>query len=178
MRKVLYILGHLSDEDIEWLARTGIRRKVHKGEVLIYQGKPVDALFVVLDGHLTVSVKDIGEVAKLKVGEIVGEMSFVDSRPPSATVAADEEATVLVVKKELLQDKLDHDIAFSARFHKALSIFLAERLRGTVQHLGYGQDTGLDGEDDLEDELDLNALDNLSLAGTRFDWMIKKLMAV
>jgi signal-transduction protein with cAMP-binding, CBS, and nucleotidyltransferase domain len=104
-------------------------------------------------------------------------MSFIDSRPPSATVAADSDTIVLMVKKDILQNKLNQDIPFSARFYKALSVFLADRLRDTVQHLGYSQANGLNSEEELEDELDFGVLDNLSLAGSRFDWMLKTLMS-
>lgn len=177
MRKVLYILGHLNDEDIEWLARKGVRRKIHKGDILIHQDKQTEALFVVLEGQLTVSVKNIGDVAEIKVGEIVGEISFVDSRPAYATIIAGGEALVLAVKKDLLQDKLDRDIAFGARFYKALSIFLADRMRErVVQRIAYGAKAGLDAEEELEDEIPLHVLDSLTIAGTRFDRMLKILM--
>ena len=59
------------------------------------------------------------------------------------------------------------------RFYRALSFFLADRLRGTVRRLGYGQAGGLDTDDVLEDELDDRLLDSVSLAGDRFDRMLK-----
>ena len=81
MRKVLYIFGLLTDADVEWMAQTGTRRWVEAGEVLIQEGKPVDAVILLLDGELTVSVKGVGEISRLGVGEIVGELSYVDSPP-------------------------------------------------------------------------------------------------
>ena len=48
---------------------------------LVEQGVPVDALIFVLDGEVSVTVKGIGEVARLGVGEILGEMPFVDRKP-------------------------------------------------------------------------------------------------
>ena len=38
MRKVLYILGQLSDSDVDWLARSGKRVKHAKGAELIKFG--------------------------------------------------------------------------------------------------------------------------------------------
>ena len=85
MRKALYVMGILNDEDVEWLASRGRRLGVQKGEVLIREGQPVDALFILLDGSLDVSAGD-QQVATLLSGEIVGEISFADSslppRPP------------------------------------------------------------------------------------------------
>ena len=83
MRKALYVMGILNDEDVEWLASRGRRLGVQKSEVLIREGQPVDALFILLDGSLDVSAGG-HQVATLLSGEIVGEISFVDSNPPSA----------------------------------------------------------------------------------------------
>lgn len=78
MRKVLYIFGLLTDADIDWMARVGIRRRLKDGEILIEQGKPIDSIILLLEGQLSVAVRDVGPVARLGVGEIVGEMSMVD----------------------------------------------------------------------------------------------------
>src|SRR5579862_2951325 len=115
MRKVLYIFGLLTDADVEWMARTGSRRWVEAGEVLIQEGRPVDAVILVLDGELTVSVEGVGEISRLGVGEIVGEMSYVDSAPPSATVSASTRSLALFIDKRQLTEKLDSDVAFGFR---------------------------------------------------------------
>src|SRR5581483_8678239 len=93
MKKVLFLLGELRDIDIEWLIANGQRRAVRADEVLIRQGQPLDALFLVLDGTLEVSGGG-GMPFLLGCGEVVGEISFVDSRPPTATVKALEDAIV------------------------------------------------------------------------------------
>jgi hypothetical protein len=66
-------------------------------------------------------------------------------------------------------------MAFGCRFYRALAIFLADRLRGTVRRRS-GADTSLEGTAILKDELDVEILDNLSLAGSRFDRMLKVLI--
>lgn len=175
MKKVLYILGQLRDQDVEWIARNGSRRQLSAGEVLIREGEPISALFIVVSGHMEVTVKDLGTVAELGAGEMVGEMSFVDSSPPSATVKATDDCSVLEVHRRDLADKLAQDDAFGHRFFKALALFLADRLRGTVHRLGYGAGGGLGGDDVLEDELDESLLDTVSLAGERFDRMLRLL---
>ena len=172
MRKVLYIFGLLTDADVEWLARTGARRWSEPGAVLIQQGRPVESVILVLEGELVVSVRGVGEVARLGVGEIVGEMSYVDPAPPSATVSASGRTLALFIDKQKLTRKLESDAAFGFRFYKALAVFLADRLRGADRRLSYGEAQSLESEGEMEDELDLAILDTVSLAGERFHRML------
>lgn len=175
MRKVLYILGQLNDGDIEWMAAHGTRRPLADGEVIVHEGRAIDTLFITLAGRFTVSLGDGQEVARLGVGEVVGEIAFVDSAPPSATVAAVGSASVLALPKALLQQRLTRDSAFAARFYRALAIFLADRLRATTRRLGYGAPGNLDTEELLDDELDIGLLDTLSQAGDRFTRLLHRL---
>ena len=94
MRKALYILGILDDSDASWLATTGKARSISAGTVIIQQGVPVDSVFILIDGQLQVYSGNV-EIARLLAGEIVGEISFVDSRPPSASVKATVDSQVL-----------------------------------------------------------------------------------
>jgi CRP-like cAMP-binding protein len=176
MHKVLYIFGLLTDADVEWIGRTGVRRRVKPGEILIREGRPVEWVIFLLQGEFLVSAEGIGEIARLGVGEIVGEMSFVDSAPPSATVTAMGEGLALFLPKEAVSRKLETDVAFGCRFYRALAVFLADRLRGTVRRMGYGDVRDLDSEAIAPDELDLGILDTVSIAGDRFDRMLKTLI--
>ncbi|MBZ5604300.1 MAG: cyclic nucleotide-binding domain-containing protein [Acidobacteriia bacterium] len=56
--------------------------------MLIREGQPIEWLYILLDGRLVVSLGSGQQVAVLDSGEIVGEISFVDSRPPNASVTA------------------------------------------------------------------------------------------
>src|SRR5438874_869899 len=107
MRKVLYIFGLLSDADVEWMARTGVRRRLRDGEVVIRQGENVEWLILLLEGEFAVAAEGFGEVATMGVGEIVGEISLVDSAPPSATVTARGDCTALFLDRSKLTQKLD-----------------------------------------------------------------------
>ena len=176
MRKVLYIFGLLTDADVEWIARTGARRRVRDKEILIQEGRPVESVIFLLQGELLVTAQAAGEIARLGVGEIVGEMSFVDSAPPSATVTAVGECLALFLDKETVARKLETDVAFGCRFYRTLAIFLADRLRETVRRMGYGPAPDLGSQAITKDELDMGILDTVSMAGDRFDRMLKTLI--
>lgn len=176
MRKVLLMLGQLTDRDVEWLAVNGKRRTVAKGEKIISMGKKLDSIYILLSGEMSVVVDGLCEIARLKSGEIMGEMSLIDASPPSATVQAISESKVLEIAHRKLNDKMATDVEFAAHFYRAIATFLADRLRKTVNRLGYGEAVSLEDEGMQADELDENILDNVYLAGGRFDRMLKTLI--
>lgn len=175
MRKVLYILGLLDDMDVDWLARQGRKRTIASGEVLVREGTPCQSVFLLIDGSMAVSIQGLGRVATLGSGEMIGELSFVDSAPPSATVTAETTCQILDVDKQLLAAHLSRNEGFARRFYQAIAMFLADRLRGTVRRMGYGAGGSLDSDEVLADELDEKLLDTVSLAGERFDRLIRTL---
>jgi CRP/FNR family transcriptional regulator, cyclic AMP receptor protein len=173
MRKALYLMGILDDADVEWLGSAGSTKYVRAGTVLIQENTTIEDVYIVLDGELSIRSKalDNREIGSLLAGEIVGEISFVDSRPPSASVLVSHDSHVLVIPRAILSNKLKADSAFSARFYKAVATLLADRLRKTVSYLGYGEwREAMD-----PDELDEPLMDSLSMGATRFDRLLKRL---
>lgn len=171
MQKAMYILGELRDSDITWMGRTGSRRTVEPGTVLIREGESIDAMYIVIDGRLEVVLGNDTRVATLGAGEIVGEMSLIEKRPPSASVVAVEESRVLAIPQDAIREMLKKDQAFAAGFYRALAVFLSDRLRATMGRFGYGNPAEQEDEAArLEEELELDegVLDNVHLAGDRF----------
>lgn len=177
VKKVRFILGELSDSDVDWLVEVGDREAVSPGRVLIKEASQIDKMYVILEGRFAVSVAALNgkEVAQLGSGEIVGEMSLVDQRPPSATVTALEAGLVLSVPRREIERKLAQDAGFSSRFYRALTVFLSDRLRSTVGRLGYGQSGPKDPETASGDEREMEGLDQASVAGAQFDSLLKRL---
>lgn len=172
MRRVLYMLGQLSDENIEWLIANGQRELITPGQVLIHEKQVSDSVYIVLDGTLGVYVTSGAQemlVAERGSGDILGEMSFIDDRPPTATVKALTSATMFAIKKATLAAHLEADRDFAARFYKGIAISLSYRLLEAMQ-----QGRGSDEADD--EELDANLLDSVYLAGMRFDRIVRRMM--
>lgn len=179
MRKILYFLGELSDSDVEWLLNTGSYKRLEPGTVLIQKNRPVEGLYLVIEGQLGVVGDSEGRkvIARLGQGEMVGEMSFVEGRNPSVYVRALDRSTILLIPRADLSLRLRQDVGFAARFYRALTLFLSHRLRGTTSQLGYGDTRELDALQPAEDpdELSESVMENVYLAGTRFDSILKRL---
>lgn len=173
MAHTMFILGELTDQDMDWMIETGHREQVAAGAALIREGEPVTALYILLDGLLEVTVRAAHSqrLATLRPGEIVGEMSFVDARPPSATVRVAEDATVFSIPRVHLAERLQREADFAARFYRAIAMSLSHRLREMDSALALPSAGIAD-----SDELDPNVLDTLYLAGLRFDRVLKRLI--
>jgi CRP/FNR family transcriptional regulator, cyclic AMP receptor protein len=176
MRKALYILGVLDDSDVEWIGSHGERQFLAAGQVLIREGQPIQHLYFLLEGQLLVSVgaRDSApgtEIARLLPGEIVGEISYVDSRPPSASVSALADSLLWAVSRERLTRKLGRDVGFAARFYRAIALFLADRLYVTVGRFGYGSHRQDSDVDELQEEM----MEDVSMGAIRFDRLLRHL---
>ncbi|MEM9043273.1 MAG: cyclic nucleotide-binding domain-containing protein [Pseudomonadota bacterium] len=155
MRKALYILGDFEDSDLIWLARAGAMIQPTAGSDLIAAGTPISDLYIITAGEMAVVTPGGKVVATLGVGDVVGEMSFVEKRPPSVTVQAQTDCRLLAIPRSALLAEFAKNSGFSARFYRALAVFLSDRLRGMTA------------EDEDENELDEVVLDNLHVAGGR-----------
>jgi CRP-like cAMP-binding protein len=167
MAGVADILGELTEDDVDWLLARGERRSVRPGAILIQEGVPVGCLFVVLEGAFEVSAAGVGPKAfdTCGPGDVVGEMSLLDARPPAATVTAVEDAVVFAIPMEAFTAKAELDCGFSARFHRALAVFLSHRLRRHESTQHAAQSTEL-----------ASALGgNVHLARARFERLISRL---
>lgn len=168
MKRVLFFLGQLNDRDVEWLTLNGHKIEVEIGTKLIQKGENIDNLYIVLSGDLSViGINNEEIIASLGSGEIVGEMSFLESRLPSVSVVANTHSSLFVISKKLIANRMESHPEFKGNFYYALALFLSNRLRKTTSQLGYGIQ-----ED--EDIIDVNVLDNVAQAGSRFGQILTK----
>jgi bacteriocin-type transport-associated protein len=198
IKDVLFIFGELHDSDLDWLIANGDRQKISANTTLIQEGSPVDALYILLSGQVSLSVTDgdrnplkrifaaieaqtniVTEIARVSKGTILGETVLIDARLPSVTAKTSEEAIVLSLSRSLLSAKLQQDIGFSSRFYRTISALLADRLEGMLTRLAhsrrmYHKGQPLQAEVEYADELNSVALDRMAVAGKRFNWMLEQ----
>ena len=99
------LFAQLPEADLRRLADKAEALTLAPGELLIREGDPGDAMYVVVTGELDVTKLTGGneiELARVGPGTIQGEMSAIEGRPRSASVRAITEADVLRVSRDAL----------------------------------------------------------------------------
>ena len=173
MSKALVILSELNHRDIDWMINNSVQEKIERGTILIHEGKPINALYIVLEGSLSVSVASVGdrEISRIGQGEVLGEMSFIDGRLPSATVKALDTSVVLSIPKQKLSEKLEQDVLFALRFYRAVTKFLSSRLRNTVNRFSDRPQSSQSPQTVPNSE----EMDHFQDGISKFDWILKRL---
>ncbi|MDY6784803.1 MAG: cyclic nucleotide-binding domain-containing protein [Cyanobacteriota bacterium] len=167
-KQALLILSELDNDDLNWIAKESRRENLETNQTLIYKGRRINYLYLVLGGTLSVFL-DRKELAKLGKGEVVGEISFIDNRPPTATVKAIEKSQILSISHLKIEEKLQRDEGFASRFYHGLLLCLSDRIRGTIGRLGHGIKIE-ESERELEEPNEILA-ERLELAEAKFNWL-------
>ena len=98
------LLASLSEEQLQTLAASTVRRNFPKGRTIVAEGDPSQALYILLSGRAKVQRADAeGKeviLAVLGPGEFFGEMSLIDDEPRSASVITLEPCDFLAIGKE------------------------------------------------------------------------------
>ena len=137
MQTALGLLSELDEEDVDWIFHTGVERHVIADTVIVRENEPLSYLYIVLEGLFGVRIVSIpdSEIGRVGPGEIIGEISFLEDRLPSATVTAIESSLLLEIPSVLLAERLKAIPSFGAQFYRALAILNSRRVRERVSSL-------------------------------------------
>lgn len=109
-------------------------QELSENEYLMREGDDSNSMYYLNSGVLGV-YKRKGDheqrIGTIRAGELVGEMSFLDNEPRSASVQALEECEITVIPK----DKLEKHIDRQPKWMKSLLTTLTERLRKANQRV-------------------------------------------
>jgi extracellular factor (EF) 3-hydroxypalmitic acid methyl ester biosynthesis protein len=131
----LDIFQQLRQEDIHWLLAAAELKTIQANGILVREDDPSETIFFIADGLFEVYI--FGDAGRLKVGqlgpgEIIGEISWLDRKPISATVRALETSSVIALPIVTLERKLATDPGFAGRLFRSIATLAAERLRTTT----------------------------------------------
>jgi CRP-like cAMP-binding protein len=98
-------LKNLPEDVLESVASECLFKNLEDGEVLFEDGEEGDSMFVILSGGLTV-IKHQTEIALRGIGEYLGEMALIESKPRSAKVVSSGDTQLLEITHDLFHSKL------------------------------------------------------------------------
>ena len=129
------ILGYLTDQD--WSLLLGAARQVtfRNGETVLQEGATTRQLFILNKGYVTIEASSHAQgicLGQSGPGELLGEVSFLESAGATASIVAAGNVELQVIDEAEIQSLLDSVPGLAARFYRSLAITLAERLRRTT----------------------------------------------
>jgi len=135
MPNAIALFELLEDNDVDWLVDNATEKQYPINTKIIAENAVVTDLCIILEGTCNVFIERFGNksIAMLGPGEIIGEMSFIENEPASASVIAIEDIRVLLLPLNKVQQKLSSNAEFSSRFYQALAKFVSHRLRHSVR---------------------------------------------
>ena len=92
------LFAGLSSRDLRRVASVATIKRFHDQTEIIRAGEAGDALYIVLDGSVSVHRRGLRRV-ELGIGSVFGELSLLDGGPRSATVYASEPVACLRIAR-------------------------------------------------------------------------------
>ncbi len=102
----LPLFASLAEPDLERLCAEAQTLHLPPNSLVIEEGAPGDALYVLLEGELQVTKRAGGHDVKLDVrrpGEVIGEMSLLDNALRSASVRTLRDSQLLMISKDIFE---------------------------------------------------------------------------
>jgi len=132
--KEISLFKNLNDEELGVVTRKIFEKPYKQGSTLFVEKMPGEVLYIVLEGGIDIikKTKDGDNIiAKIGPGEIVGEMSLIDSGPRTATGKTNSDSRLVVVTKKSFNEMLESDPKIAAKILMELLKVINKRLRIT-----------------------------------------------
>jgi len=131
----------LTEEDWSTLMRGAKQRKYKKGDYVLREGAPTQAIYQILQGSLRVELQLKDQPTAVVVGhrgpgDMFGETSLLKNSPATASIVNDSEEAVLVCIEGTYLDELFHSHPkLPGRFFAFLAKYMATRLSTITETL-------------------------------------------
>ncbi len=160
-------LNHLTDLDTAWLSAAGRKHQLVAGQMLFTIGQMLESIWVVLLGELKCADNPT-ITAPVRAGVVLGELAVLAPLHANASLVASTDCLLLELDLPAIHERIAADSEFARRFYAGIREQLAWHLtQGRGQHAADG---------DHDSVLDDASLDDVNLAGDRFDQLVRMVM--
>jgi len=133
------LLSYFTDEQLERFTRFVEAERMPVQAVIVKQGDCGNAMYVILEGELSVRMNVGGletDLATLGIGDFFGDFALFDHGPRSASVVANTSCLLLKISVEAFE-RMSHDATdLATPILRAIAKTLAARIRAGNKHRG------------------------------------------
>lgn len=147
--KTVPFFNELTNWQLKAVSDIMFERTYETNELIFEEGQPGAALFLMLNGRVSVEIyreKYTANLAVLEKGAFFGEVALLDETPRSACARALEPTKALALYRNDLNRLIDSDPATACQIYRALARIVGDRLRSTnelVQNENIGAATDI-----------------------------------
>ena len=127
-----FTFSEFTADELNLFFSSTVVKRLDEFEVLISNEETTSDLYFLLEGHLKVEISSIGgwdKVLLVGPGTVVGEQSFLDGEPRTASVIAETPCTIASVSQELFETFANAHPSIALRIIRQLTRILSRRLR-------------------------------------------------
>jgi CRP-like cAMP-binding protein len=132
--KTVPFFNELSNWQLRKVSEIVFERSYDVGELIFEEGQPGAALFLIMEGQVSVEIykeKFTAKLAVLEKGAFFGEMALLDESPRSASARAVEPTRTLALYRNDLTRLIHSDPETACHIYHALARIVGDRLRST-----------------------------------------------
>ncbi len=133
------VLACFTDPQLERFAKSVEVIRIPQWAVIVQQGDPGDAMYLILDGELRVRLNVMGKetiLATLGTGEFFGDIALFDQGPRSADVVANKDSTLGKITVENFNQLAQESPELATPFLLAVGKTLTARIRADNKRFG------------------------------------------
>lgn len=127
----------LGPANVESLLAVTSRLELPANRVIIRDRMPVDSLYLIMDGEVSITVEENGRAIKLGVigpGQVLGEVSVLSGeQQASSTVTSLSPVKMLRLRHQAFEDLIAENYAIASVLLEHFVSMLADRLRASVK---------------------------------------------
>jgi serine/threonine protein kinase len=132
LRKTSF-LSDFPDASIWEVLNLGVPYQIHQGQVFMKEKTAGASFYILLDGDVSIT-RNGREIARVKPGETIGEMIYLNPNPPMRTATATATSELMVLKIKCSSLKKANE-SLQGYFDRAFIRLLVDRLTSASRKL-------------------------------------------
>ncbi|MCA3573705.1 MAG: Crp/Fnr family transcriptional regulator [Aestuariivirga sp.] len=126
------IFSECEPAHLQLLAFSAVRKGFEPGEMLVSQGTPGTAAYLILSGRVDISTKEAGSLGEAGPGALLGEVAMIGGSPYSITARATEDVATARIDRDLFLRVAQEFPEFGTAVLRSLT----RKLEQSVEDLG------------------------------------------